>query len=58
MSGWLGQHRDALASASQRFGRAPLASAFTVLVIAIGSATVPDSSIHTHPVISPLPFSE
>ena len=35
MSGWLGQHRDALASASQRFGRAPLASAFTVLVIAI-----------------------
>jgi hypothetical protein len=29
-----------------------------VLVIAIGSATVPDSSIHTHPVISPLPLSE
>ena len=29
-----------------------------VLVIAIGSASVPDSSIHVTPVISPLPFSE
>ncbi len=29
-----------------------------VLVIAIGRLTVPDSSIHAQPVISPLPLSE
>ena len=39
-------------------GPGACAACAAVLVMAIGSDTSPDSSIHTQPVISPLPLSE